>query len=44
MHRRSIAVTFLAAAFIGHYCGYLVTYSIFIVVTVVTVASSIAVA
>ena len=40
----SIAVTALAAAVIGHYRGYLITYSILIVVSVVTVALSVAVA
>ena len=40
----SIGVTVLAAGIIGHYRGYLVTYSISIVVSVVTVGLSIAVA
>ena len=40
----SIVVTALAAAFIGHYRGYFVTYSILIVVSVVTVGLSVAVA
>jgi VIT1/CCC1 family predicted Fe2+/Mn2+ transporter len=40
----SIAVTAVAAAFIGHYRGYLVTYSILIVVSAVTVGLSILVA
>ena len=40
----SIGITLLAAAIIGHYRGYLVTYSILIIVSVVTVGLSIAVA
>ena len=40
----SIAVTAVAAAFIGHYRGYLVTYAILIVVSVLTVGLSIVVA
>jgi VIT1/CCC1 family predicted Fe2+/Mn2+ transporter len=40
----SLGVTFLAAAVIGHFRGYLVTYSILIIVTVITVGLSIAVA
>jgi len=40
----SLAVTAVAAGFIGHYRGYLVTYSILIIVSVVTVVLSIAVA
>jgi len=40
----SIVVTALAAAVIGHYRGYLVTYSILIVVSIVTVGLSVAVA
>ena len=40
----SIAITALAAAVIGHYRGYLITYSILIIVSVVTVALSVAVA
>jgi VIT1/CCC1 family predicted Fe2+/Mn2+ transporter len=40
----ALIVTFLAAAVIGHYRGYVVTYSILIVVTLVTVGLSIAVA
>ncbi|HME05141.1 MAG TPA: VIT1/CCC1 transporter family protein [Solirubrobacteraceae bacterium] len=40
----SIGITVLAAGIIGHYRGYLVTYSILIVVSVVTVGLSIAVA
>ena len=37
----SIGVTVLAAGVIGHYRGYLVTYSILIVVSVVTVGMSV---
>jgi VIT1/CCC1 family predicted Fe2+/Mn2+ transporter len=40
----SLAVTVLAAGVIGHYRGYLVTYAILIVVSVLTVALSVAVA
>lgn len=40
----SIAVTALAAAVIGHYRGFLVTYSILFVVSIVTVGLSVAVA
>lgn len=40
----SVVVTFLTAAVIGHYRGYLVTYGILIVVSVITVGLSIAVA
>jgi VIT1/CCC1 family predicted Fe2+/Mn2+ transporter len=40
----SIAVTAVAAAFIGHYRGYLVTYAILIVVSVLTVGLSVVVA
>ncbi len=40
----SIAITALAAGIIGHYRGYLVTYSILIIVSVVTIGLSIAVA
>jgi VIT1/CCC1 family predicted Fe2+/Mn2+ transporter len=40
----SIGVTVLAAGVIGHYRGYLVTYSILIVVSVVTVGLSVLVA
>jgi len=40
----SIGATVLAAGVIGHYRGYLVTYSILIVVSVVTVVLSVAVA
>jgi len=40
----SIAVTALGAAFIGHYRGYLVTYTILIVVSIVTVGLSVVVA
>ena len=40
----SIGVTALAAGVIGHYRGYLVTYAILIVVSVVTVGLSVAVA
>ena len=40
----SLAVTVLAAAFIGRYRGYVVTYSILIVVSVITVGLSVAVA
>jgi VIT1/CCC1 family predicted Fe2+/Mn2+ transporter len=40
----SIAVTALAAAFIGHYRGYLVTYGILVFVSVVTVGLSVVVA
>jgi VIT1/CCC1 family predicted Fe2+/Mn2+ transporter len=40
----SIVITALAAAVIGHYRGYLVTYSILIVVSLVTVGLSVAVA
>ena len=40
----SMGVTVLAAGVIGHYRGYLVTYSILIVVSVVTVGLSVAVA
>ena len=40
----SIAATVLAAGVIGHYRGYLVTYSILVVVSVVTIGLSIAVA
>ena len=40
----SIAVTALAGAFIGHYRGYLVTYAILIVVSIVTVGLSVVVA
>jgi hypothetical protein len=39
-----VVVTFLTAAVIGHYRGYLVTYGILIVVSVITVGLSIAVA
>ncbi len=40
----SIAITVLAAGIIGHYRGYAVTYSILIVVSVLTVGLSVAVA
>ena len=40
----SLAITVLAAAVIGHYRGYLVTYAILVVVSVVTVGLSVAVA
>jgi len=40
----SIAATGLAATIIGHYRGYLVTYSILVIVSVITVVLSIAVA
>ncbi len=40
----SIGITVVAAGIIGHYRGYLVTYSILIIVSVVTVGLSIAVA
>ena len=40
----SIAITILAAGVIGHYRGYAVTYSILIVVSVLTVGLSVAVA
>lgn len=40
----SIAITFLAATVIGHYRGYLVTYSILVVVSALTVGLSILVA
>ncbi len=40
----SIAITIAAAAVIGHYRGYVVTYAILIVVSLVTVGLSIAVA
>jgi VIT1/CCC1 family predicted Fe2+/Mn2+ transporter len=40
----SVAITFLAAAVIGHYRGYVVTYAILIAVSVLTVGLSIAVA
>jgi VIT1/CCC1 family predicted Fe2+/Mn2+ transporter len=40
----SVAVTLFTAAVIGHYRGYLVTYGILIVVSVITVGLSIAVA
>jgi len=40
----SIAVTVLGAGFIGHYRGYLVTYSILVIVSVVTIGLSVAVA
>lgn len=39
----SLAITLLAAAVIGHYRGYVVTYTILIVVSVLTVGLSIAV-
>jgi VIT1/CCC1 family predicted Fe2+/Mn2+ transporter len=40
----SLAITLLAATVIGHYRGYVVTYTILIVVAVLTVGLSIAVA
>jgi VIT1/CCC1 family predicted Fe2+/Mn2+ transporter len=40
----SLAITALAAAVIGHYRGYLVTYGILVVVSVITVGLSLAVA
>ena len=40
----SIAFTAVAASFIGHYRGYLVTYGILIVVSIITVGLSVAVA
>jgi uncharacterized membrane protein YebE (DUF533 family) len=40
----SVAITLLAAGVIGHYRGYLVTYTILVVVSVLTVGLSIAVA
>jgi len=40
----SIAITTLAAGVIGHYRGYVVTYAILLVVSVLTIALSIAVA
>jgi len=40
----SVAITLLAAAVIGHYCGYLVAYAIRIAISVLTVGLSIAVA
>jgi VIT1/CCC1 family predicted Fe2+/Mn2+ transporter len=40
----SIAITLLAAAVIGHYRGYVVTYTILILVSILTVGLSIAVA
>ena len=40
----SLAITVLAAAVIGHYRGYVVTYAILVVVSVVTVGLSVAVA
>jgi VIT1/CCC1 family predicted Fe2+/Mn2+ transporter len=40
----SIVITVLAAAVIGHYRGYLVTYSILVVVSALTVGLSVAVA
>jgi VIT1/CCC1 family predicted Fe2+/Mn2+ transporter len=40
----SLAITLLAGAVIGHYRGYVVTYTILIVVSVLTVGLSIAVA
>jgi hypothetical protein len=40
----SVAITLLAAAVIGHYRGYVVTYAILLAVSVLTVGLSIAVA
>jgi VIT1/CCC1 family predicted Fe2+/Mn2+ transporter len=40
----SIAITAVAAGVIGHYRGYLVTYSILVVVSVITIALSVVVA
>jgi len=40
----SVAITVLAAAVIGHYRGYFVTYSILLVVSAITVGLSVAVA
>ena len=40
----SIAITFVSAAIIGHYRGYLVTYSILVVVSALTIGLSVAVA
>jgi VIT1/CCC1 family predicted Fe2+/Mn2+ transporter len=40
----SIGITLLAAAVIGHYRGYLVTYAILLIVSVLTVGLSVAVA
>jgi len=40
----SVALTVLAAAAIGHYRGYVVTYSILLLVSLITVGLSIAVA
>ena len=40
----SIGITILAAAIIGHYRGYVVTYTILIVVSALTVGLSILVA
>jgi VIT1/CCC1 family predicted Fe2+/Mn2+ transporter len=40
----SAAITLLASAVIGHYRGYVVTYSILVVVSVLTVGLSVAVA
>jgi VIT1/CCC1 family predicted Fe2+/Mn2+ transporter len=40
----SIAITFVAASIIGHYRGYVVTYTILIVVSALTVGLSVAVA
>ena len=40
----SLAITVLAATVIGHYRGYVVTYAILVVVSVVTVGLSVAVA
>lgn len=39
----SLAITVLAAAVIGHYRGYVVTYSILVVVSLITVGLSVAV-
>ena len=40
----SVVITFLAGGVIGHYRGYLVTYSILIIVSVLTLGLSVAVA
>lgn len=40
----SIAITIVAASVIGHYRGYVVTYAILLVVAVVTIGLSVAVA
>lgn len=40
----SVIITLLAALFIGHYRGYIITYSILLIVSVITVGLSIMVA